>query len=423
MSIVNDVRKYADTALGTALDQGRAAPARAQELASGLGEDVRSRTLAAVTEVRGLTADLLEVARRQAFAALGASDLIVERLTKRAEELPADTARTAGRLADGARETAREQRQSLEAIAVLTRAVSQQAQAQVTAVANELRVRGEEAVGSARSFDLDKARTEVTGEFDSRLEEVRSRFDALADRGERVAAELRREPTVLRVMGNADDVAERAADQVVSLAESLRQRASANRRSVTGLKAAGSRARSPHRPAAVTAAKKASGATESAVRSAGDVAAATARTAGSAATSAAKTPARTSTGTKSTGRRSTRTEATARKATGTTGTGTKATARKATVRKATLRKTTLRKTTAGKATGTTAPARKTSAQKVTGTTTSARKTTAGKATGTTASAGKTTARQTTARKAPARKAPARKAPARKAPARKATSSA
>jgi DNA-binding protein HU-beta len=94
---------------------------------------------------------------------------------------------------------------------------------------------------------------------DSRVDQVKSTFEKLADRGEKVAADLRKEPLVVRVIGDADKFAEKAANEVTSVAQKVRARAANQSESIGATKPVAKKAPvAKNTPAAKTpAAKKA----------------------------------------------------------------------------------------------------------------------------------------------------------------------
>lgn len=167
MSIATEVRSYADTALS----QGKAA--------------LNNAGNAAVLVNKRLVAD----APKPAYAALGAADLVATAVTRRVESLPTDAASNVGRVQQTGRElVARTQN---DALARLT----------------ELRGRldaGLESIGALPAV----ART-TTEAYLSTAKDV---YGKLTARGEAKAAELRKDPRVSRLLGQASDVVESVQD-------------------------------------------------------------------------------------------------------------------------------------------------------------------------------------------------------------------
>lgn len=169
MSLVTDVRGYAETAL----EQGKTIAGQAQ-----------SRLGAASEDAQGQLKSYAGTARKQAYALLGAGDVAISTISKRAETLPGE---------------ARGKAQSYAA-------------AGQSAVA-ELRGRGEQAVkqavGEARDFTpadgVKTARSTVEAYFG----QAKATYDALADRGQKVALYLR--GTVEGVVNRTEADALRAA--------------------------------------------------------------------------------------------------------------------------------------------------------------------------------------------------------------------
>jgi hypothetical protein len=165
MSITTDVRSYADTALS----QGKAALSTAGS--------------AAVLVNRRLVAD----APKPAYAALGAADLVATAVTRRVESLPTDAVNNAGRVQQTGR--------------VLMVRTQNDALARLT----ELR-------GSIGALP-----TVARSTTEAYLSTAKDLYGKLTARGEAKAAELRKDPRVSRLLGQASDVA----DSVQSVAGSV----------------------------------------------------------------------------------------------------------------------------------------------------------------------------------------------------------
>ena len=392
MSLITEVRHRADSAVRgrteTVVGTAKLTLNLAGNVINGAAGDVRER-IGAVSDSASTNVNEVAVkvataattlvdrsvkrARKQALATVGAGDFIVEALTKRAEELPLEVQRNAGR-----------------GVATAS-TLAHSARVQATTTAASVRARGGKVVETARKAELPEIPDvpTVRGAVDARVGTARevalTRYEQLAERGEHVVRSVRRSPVVLNAVTGVDHVAEDLADELSSVAGKVRYRAAANARSVRAQKGAATRAA---RSEGATGAQKATAAAAEAadttvakVRKSAP-AKATRRSAKALATTpAAASPARTP-----------------RKAS-------KATA----APKATAPKTTAPKTTAPK---TTAPK------------TTARKTTPAKATATKATARKTTAPSSTARKASVSRPTARRTPvkARKTTASKSTAS-
>jgi hypothetical protein len=277
MSLITEVRDRADSAVRgrTEMVVGTAKLTfnLAGNVINGAAGDVRDR-LGAVsdsastnaTEVAAKIANAattlvdrsVQQARKQALATVGAGDFFVEALTKRAEELPLEVSRNAGRGAATAS------------------ALARSARAQAATTAATVRAQGEKVVDTARKAELPEIPDvpAVRGAFDARVGAVRetaqTRYDQLAERGEYVVRSVRRSPRVLDAVTGADHVAEDLADELSSVAGKVRYRAGANVRSVRAQKAAATRAA---RSAGPTGAQKAT----AAAGHAGEVTVATAR--------------------------------------------------------------------------------------------------------------------------------------------------
>ena len=218
MSIVSDARTYADTAI----EQGKTTFTFAQGRLLALTGDARERATSVADDTKGLAAGAVDLARRQAYAArrqayaaIGATDALVASISKRTEELPGESKRTATKLVD------------------TTKARITSAQDKVLAVAGDLKGRGEDVVGSARKIDLSATTTGAKDEVESRVDQVKTVFAKLADRGEKVAADLRNDPHVTRVVADADKAVEKAANEVTSVAQKVRYRAASKTPTVT----------------------------------------------------------------------------------------------------------------------------------------------------------------------------------------------
>lgn len=156
MSIATDVRSYADTALS----QGKAALSNAGN--------------AAVLVNKRLVAD----APKPAYAALGAADLVATAVTRRVESLPTDAVSNVGRV-----------QQTGRVLMVRT---------QNDALARLTELRG--SIGALPTV----ARTTT----EAYLSTAKDLYGKLTARGEAKAAELRKDPRVSRLIGQANELAD-----------------------------------------------------------------------------------------------------------------------------------------------------------------------------------------------------------------------
>ena len=193
MSITTDARTYADSAVA----QGRSALAHA---GTALGQ--AGIALGAVN--RRLLAD----AGKPVYAALGAADLVAASVTKRAEELPADAV------------------QGLAKAQHTGQALISRAQSEAAGRLGELR--GRIAAGRQTVTTLpDTAR--VTGEgyltvaksaSEAYLQAAKGVYASLTDRGEARAAELRKNPRLAKLLGEARETAGEVRNTVAPVAKS-----------------------------------------------------------------------------------------------------------------------------------------------------------------------------------------------------------
>ncbi|UQX86851.1 hypothetical protein M6D93_11085 [Jatrophihabitans telluris] len=201
MTILTHVRNYTDSTL---------------ERSMSTLADASDRLFALPTGTKELAAGALTVVRRQTYAALGASDAVLATITKRGEEAPAEARQTAIRLRDTTR-------------ALLTQAkdVAGRTQDELVSVAGDLTERGSDAAKAARSIDLLAATDGVKDQVESRVGQLKDAFGKLADRGEQIAADLRHDPVLVRLISDTDTRVEKAANQVTSVAQKLRARTAA----------------------------------------------------------------------------------------------------------------------------------------------------------------------------------------------------
>ena len=86
MSVLDDVRSYAEIAL----EQGKTIAGQAQARLGSVSGEAREHANVASEDAKRFAETLAEVARKQAFALLGAGDLAVTAVTKRGEGLSAE---------------------------------------------------------------------------------------------------------------------------------------------------------------------------------------------------------------------------------------------------------------------------------------------------------------------------------------------
>jgi hypothetical protein len=163
MSIATDVRSYADIALS----QGKAA--------------LSTAGTAAVLVNKRLVAD----APKPAYAALGAADLVATAVTRRVESLPTDAVSNVGRVQQTGR--------------VLMVRTQNDALARLT----ELRGRLDSGIETIGALP-----TVARSTTDAYLSTAKDLYGKLTARGEAKAAELRKDPRVSRLLGQASEVAE-----------------------------------------------------------------------------------------------------------------------------------------------------------------------------------------------------------------------
>jgi hypothetical protein len=193
MSITTDARTYADSAVA----QGRSALAHA---GTALGQ--AGIALGAVN--RRLLAD----AGKPVYAALGAADLVAASVTKRAEELPADAVQGLAKAQHtGQALIARAQSEAAGRLGELRGRIAAGRQT-VTTLPDTARVAGEGYLTVAKS----------AGE--AYLQAAKGVYASLTDRGEARAAELRKNPRLAKLLGEARETAGEVRDSVAPLAKS-----------------------------------------------------------------------------------------------------------------------------------------------------------------------------------------------------------
>lgn len=187
MSIATDARTYADSAVA----QGRSALAHA-----GIALGQAGIALGAVN--RRLLAD----AGKPVYAALGAADLVAASVTKRAEELPTDAVQGLAKAQHtGQALIARAQSEAAGRLGELRGRIAAGRQS-VSTLPDSARVAGEGYLTVAKSTS------------EAYLQAAKGAYAALTDRGEARAAELRKNPRLAKLLGQAGEAVGTAAGEV-----------------------------------------------------------------------------------------------------------------------------------------------------------------------------------------------------------------
>jgi hypothetical protein len=173
------------------------------------------RILSLTGDTKEFALGAFTVARRQAYATIGAGDVIFATVTKRRQELPSEAKQSARKVI----ETTKDRVNRANAIAAKT-------QDKVVSAAGELKDRGNDAVEAARKISVSSAK----GELEGGVGQVKDGFNKLVDRGDQVVTDLRHDPVLVRFIGDVDKRVEKAADEVTSAAQKLRGRAAAQAR-------------------------------------------------------------------------------------------------------------------------------------------------------------------------------------------------
>ncbi len=212
MSRSTDVLSFADSAF----DRGRSTLRSVPEQLVSRTSDARERARSSTQDGRGLVSSVISLTRRQAYVNVGVSDAVLATLTKRTAELPEDARSAAATVLAAARERARDAADR-----------TAQAQDKLVHVAAGIKNRATDTVDSARSFSLSGATSTVRDDVQSRLDRILDGLGKFAERGEQVAEDLRHDPLVARVITEAGNGVEQAANEVTSVAQKLRARAAA----------------------------------------------------------------------------------------------------------------------------------------------------------------------------------------------------
>jgi heparin binding hemagglutinin HbhA len=182
MSIVNDVRSYADAAL----EQGKTAFSQASTAVSGAIDDLPTLRPAAATE--------------PVLAALGAADLVASSVTKRVETLPAGTLANLAKVQESGK------------------ARVSKAQQDAVVKVGELRSRFDARVASMKGLDPAELESKAKAATVAYLNTAKSLYETLAARGETRLADLRNDPRLSKVLGDVSG----AVDQVESRVRPVR---------------------------------------------------------------------------------------------------------------------------------------------------------------------------------------------------------
>jgi hypothetical protein len=177
-----DARTYADSAVA----QGKSALAHA---GTALGQ--------AGVALGVVNRRLLAEAPKPVYAALGAADLVASSVTKRAEELPTEAVQGVSK----AQQTGQ--------------ALISRAQSEAGTRLGELR---ERIAASRQTASTLPGTARVAGE--TYLQAAKGIYASLTDRGEARAAELRQNPRVAKLLGQAGETAGEVRDTVAPLAKS-----------------------------------------------------------------------------------------------------------------------------------------------------------------------------------------------------------
>jgi hypothetical protein len=199
MSILNRAR----TSVGVTLEQGK----------STVGS-VSGRVAALPAGTRDLTRNAIALARRQAYATMGAGDVIVATVTRQRAELPVQAKHTAAKLVD-----------TTKARVNLAADLAAQTQEKIASAVGELTERSVDVVGSLRKVTPAATATRVKDSTQGRAGEAKDAYEKLTVRGEQVAADLRHDPVLVRAIRDVDSRLENAANGVTSVAQKVRARA------------------------------------------------------------------------------------------------------------------------------------------------------------------------------------------------------
>jgi exonuclease VII small subunit len=256
MSISTDVRAYADAALEqgkSALEQGKSALEQGKgaleqgktvlDQGKAVLDQGRSALTQASVTVTTINKRLVEDAPKSAFAALGAADLVAGTVTKRVEALPAEAVAQVAKVQE-------------TGAAVITKA-----QTDALAKVVDLRHKFDASVEAAKSVRTADVQAKAKGAAESYLVAAKSIYDALIERGEVKASELRKDPRLAKLLGEVADAAEAVTDKLESVIGTVTSGKAGRSRRVRATKAPAKKA-----PAKKAPAKKASTASATATK-------------------------------------------------------------------------------------------------------------------------------------------------------------
>ena len=257
MSITTDLKGYADAAVETGrsvinagFGQSRAVVnERLTKVRTTLDETIDgagARAGSLAETATGAGTQVLDRARYDVYAAVGAVDAVVTGLVTRLQELPSDAARTVAKAQNTATDAA------------------DKVQGRVQSVLGK----ANETVGTAQKTADDVRTGAIIGKTRESAEEYRKQVEQtyaarradLHARGEAVVTELRKDPRVVRVAGFVGAAAETVEDAAAKpsrrrSAEQAQATRAHNERSARAKKAASTRARKAATPAKKTARK------------------------------------------------------------------------------------------------------------------------------------------------------------------------
>jgi hypothetical protein len=214
MSIATEARNRTDDVV----EQGKFAVTSVRDRIASLTADTRGRSREAAGDTKGLAHGFVDRARRQMYVQIGVNDAILAVVAKRSSEFPGDVKQVVANLTDAGKD--RVGRANERATEVQDRLKS---------VANGLVQRGSAAVDTVREINLRDTTAGAKDSVENRVEKVQDAVGKLANRGEQVVEDLRHDPVIARVIGGADTGVEKATNQLMSVAQKLRDRAAAQR--------------------------------------------------------------------------------------------------------------------------------------------------------------------------------------------------
>jgi colicin import membrane protein len=201
MSIMDRARTYA----GVTLEQGKSTLVTASGRFRALPGDTRDLARGAIT-----------LARRQAYATMGASDAIVATITRQQQELPLQAKENAVKLVE-----------TTKARVDVAADLAAKAQEKIASAAGELTERSVGVAASVRKITPAATAARVKDAAEGRAGQAKDAYAKLTVRGEQVATDLRHDPVLVRIIRDADTRVEKAANGVTSVAQKVRASASA----------------------------------------------------------------------------------------------------------------------------------------------------------------------------------------------------